>query len=191
MKTLTIIYMVHTLQEFGSLAGHIKEIQIQKRGTRGAQDFFDEIEDYWEEVGRRIREKFLDDASAKQLTIFIDGLPNVDDQIVKNIASEMIAQKIPAYLIIRDLEEAGAKVCGTEDPKLLLEEHAIWTKTAQGEKADSQKLQELLAMRDHAIAKRVDEVLPDGGQGLLFIGKAHDVVGELEKLPTHWRVVCL
>lgn len=191
MKTLTIIYMAHTLQEFGSLAGRIKEIQTQKLGARGAQDFFDEIEGYWQEVGRRVREKFLDDASAKQLAVFIDGLPNVDDRIVRQIVTEMIAQKVPAYLIIQKLEEAGAKVYGTENPQFLLEEHAVWTHAAQGGKADPQKLQELLLKRDEAIAKRIDEIVPEEGGGLLFVGRAHDIVKELEKLPTKFRVIYL
>lgn len=191
MKILTVVYMIHTQKEFGNLARRIQEIQIQKRGARGAQDFFDEIENYWEEVGRRIHEKFLNEGSAKQLAIFIDGLPNVDDQIVQKIVTAMIEQKIPAYLIIQKLEEAGAKVYGTEDPKLLLEEHGVWTQASKGERADPQKLQELLKMRDCAIAKRIDDILSDEGEGLLFIGKAHDVVGELEKLKTHWRVTYL
>ncbi|MFY9457769.1 MAG: hypothetical protein WAP23_02465 [Candidatus Spechtbacterales bacterium] len=192
MKTLTIVFMIHTLQEFGSLAEKIKEVHVQRRGVLGAREFFEEVDQYWEEVGRRIGAGgFFARKTAKNLAIFIDGLPNVDEQIVQKIVQEMIAQKIPAYLIIQKLEEAGASVYGTEDPRLLLEEHAIWTETAKEGEADPQRLKELLRERDEVMAKRIDDIVAETGQGLLFVGRAHDVASELEKLRTEFRVIYL
>jgi hypothetical protein len=192
MKTLTIVFMIHTLKELGSLREKVKEAEVRKRGVAGAEEFFGEVEQYWHEVARTVHETYLGvPDGAKNLCIFIDALPNVHDDIVQKIVADLTDQKIPAYLVSHTLQEAGAKVYGTEDAKLLLEEYAIWTKAAQGEKADPWALEDLLLKRDHAIAKRIDEVIPEGGLGLLFIGRAHNVEKELEKLPTAFRLVYL
>lgn len=192
MKTLTIIPMIHTLQEFGSVAKSIKREQTRKLGIHGTEQFYQEIEQYWKEVARRISAAgLLEPHTAKNLAIFIDALPNVHEEIAQKIITDLSAKKIPAYLIIQKLQEAGAKVYGTEDPQLLLKEHAIWTRASKGEEADPLVLQELLEERDQAIAKRIEEVLPEDGQGILFIGKAHNVTKELEKLPRKFSVIYL
>lgn len=192
MKMLTIVPMIHISQEFGILTEGVRKAQIQKRGIRGANRFYKEIERYWQEVSRRIYvARFHAPDIANKLYIFVDGLPNADDMIVRKITADLIAQKIPVYLIIEELQKAGAKAYGTEDPQLLLQEHRIWTEAVKGIRPDPAMLQELLTRRDRAIAERIDEVLAGEESGLLFIGKAHDVEKELDKLSSKFRVVYL
>lgn len=106
----------------------------------------------------------------------------VVEELLLKLVKSLIEQGVPEYLIIEKLMEKGAKIHGTESQELLLEEHDMWVNVAKGKRADSRRKTELLQKRDEFIAKVINETLPKGELGLLFIGRGHDVVEELNKL---------
>jgi pheromone shutdown protein TraB len=74
--------------------------------------------------------------------------------------------------------EQGAKLEGTEDPKLLLKEYEMLKntqKTIHAAKNDEQKAQMLLRERDAFIAQRIKNTLKEEEVGILFIGLMHRV----------------
>jgi hypothetical protein len=90
-----------------------------------------------------------------------------------------------------ELIQLGAKLEGTEDPKLLLEEYA-YLKNASADldkpevKRRYQRLaKSILQKRDSYIAQRIDKTLREGETGLLFIGITHRVN---EKLPKDIKI---
>ena len=192
MPTLYYVPMVHTPQELGSLKDAILIARTKLCGEKATSKFLQEVEDYWQEVARRIQHIGLYRPKiASRLHIFVDGLPNTEEALVKKIVEELITQKIPVYLIIEKLRENGATICGTEDLKLLLREHRYWTEISQGKTHDQTTAQELLRGRDQAIAQHINAVVPDEESGLLFIGRAHNVISKLNKLSKRFTIVYL
>lgn len=158
-------------------------------GDGGLESFLEKIEEYWEEVCKRIVAAGLYGPKAAFLHIFVDGLPYGDENKVRRIVEDLVAaRKIPAYRIIAKLQEYGAKVHGTEDFGLLLEEYKYFKALSEGKNGDPEAAQARLMARDAAIALRIQEILNDGDVGILFIGKMHDVIG---KLPDEFIVVNL
>ena len=81
--------------------------------------------------------------------------------------------------MILELIERGAKLEGTEDPQLLMEEYEMQKRKLESRSATDQTGQErmrtddLLAARDRFIAKRIEETLQEDETGLLFLGALH------------------
>lgn len=191
MPVLYYAPMIHTSQELGSLKDAFLAAQAKECGEKKAQERLEETKRYWQEVERRIERSGLHlPEIASQLHIFIDSLPNTEEVLVKKIVEELTLQKIPVYLIIKNkkLQENGAVIHGTEDPELLLQEYHYWTGVSQGRISDPATAQKLLQDRDQAIARRIAETVPDEERALLFIGRAHDVISELHKLPRKFKV---
>lgn len=192
MRILYYVPMAHTPQELGSLKEAVIAKTRQIYGKQQTKEFLRQVEWYWKEVERRIQKAGLyQPETAVRLHIFVDGLPDTNEARVEKIVQELIAQNIPAYLIIKKLRENGTKVYGTEDPELLLQEHRYWTEISQGRSGNPREAQRLLKARDRAIASRIDAVVPEGEIGLLFLGRVHKVIEELEKLLSKFKVIYL
>lgn len=192
MSTIYCVQMIHTPQELGSLKNAFLAEQIKKYGEEGSRERLKEIERYWQEVERRI--KFVGlyrPENASRLHIFVDGLPDTEESLVKKIVEELISQKISAYAIIKTLLENGARIYGTEDPKLLLQEHRYWAEISQGKECDPEIAGGLLRGRDQYIAKRIISVVPEEETTLLFIGRSHDVLHELDQSLNRFTFVYL
>jgi len=115
------------------------------------------------------------------LHIFVDSLPNDKNEVtLQKTVQALIGQNLPFYQIIEKLRKAGATVCGTENVELLLQEYEYWQGIAQGQKTDKALVQWLLEERDKAIARRINEVLQEGGKGIIFIGAQHRLTPELD-----------
>ncbi len=190
MKTLYYVPMIHSPEELGSLGERVKQVHAKVHGNDGLENFLEKIADYWDEVCNRIIAAGLFSSKVSCLHIFVDGLPNTDENTVRKVVEDLIVLRIiPAYQIIARLRKYGAKVHGTEDTKLLLEEYAYFKGLLEGKSGDAEAAYARLIARDAAIALRIREVMTnDGDIGILFIGKLHDVIG---KLPNEFTVVCL
>lgn len=183
MPTLYYVPMIHTPQELGSLKNAFLAVQTKAYGEKGSHERMEAIERYWQEVERRMQLNGLyRPESASRLHVFVDGLPNTEESLVKKIVEELISQEIPAYIIIKTLLENGAAIHGTENPELLLEEHRYWTEISQGKTPDPEIAQRLLRSRDQYIAEHIISVVPDEEFAILFIGRSHDVISKLHKL---------
>ena len=52
-------------------------------------------------------------------------------------------------------------------------------------------MDELIHLRDLFIARRIRETLAGASIGILFLGRKHRIMPELEKLPEEYTIVCL
>lgn len=192
MRTLYYVPMVHTPQELGTLREAVIANHKRIHGEQQTEEYFKQVEWYWREVERRIQQAGLYRPEiVSRLHIFVDGLPDTKEEKVKKIVQELIGLDIPAYRITEKLQARGAEVHGTEDPQLLWQEHQYWAGVSQDRKQDPRGQQRLLRERDQAIAQRIDAKVKERGISLLFIGRAHNVVGELAKLSRDFKVIYL
>lgn len=171
----------HTPTEYGSLAKSLEE--TESRGDGSPKAYTEKAWGYWEKIRRVIKEEGLNTPEkCKTLHIYIDGLPRVEDYLVHVVVEESIKKGVPQYLIIQKLLEKGATIHGTESIELLQKEKDALLNAIKGIKPDPKQHAELLQKRDKFIAKVINETLPKGELGLLFIGRGHDIVEELNKL---------
>ena len=112
--------------------------------------------------------------------LYQDGLPQCGKEA--DIVKEVAAGGSKNHQILVELMEQGARLMGTEDPQLLIEEYQFLQVALEGgeQAADRHNQQEdqsrrLLAERDRVIAARINATLSSGEIGLLFLGMAHSV----------------
>ncbi len=182
MKKKRILYyvkiLVHTSEELGSLAEQLA--RIEKRDLK----IHDELAyQFWEQIRQNMKRKRLNEPDVcKKLHIYVDGLPVAEEPHFQRVVKALIKLEIPGYLLAEKLIERGAKIHGTESVELLREEHNMWQKVTQGIESDPQQKRKLLKERDEFIADIINQTLPSGEIGLLFMGAAHDISEELDKL---------
>lgn len=183
MRKLYYVPIVHSPEEFGSLAKSFLEIKKRMHGSQAEKIYRERINRFWKEIRSRLKREGLDTQEKCQcLHIYVDGLPKTDENLIfQKVVQDLISQKLPQYLIIQELLEKGATIHGTESIKLLLEEHSMWTNTVKGISPDLKRKAVLLQERDQFIAKRINETLPKNEIGILFIGAAHKVYNELKR----------
>lgn len=182
MRTLYYVPIImHTPEELGSLAKPFLEIKKQLYGPRAEEIYREKANQYWAKITKRLEE--IDLNTPEKTHIYVDGLPQAETHHLQAIVQELIALKLPSYLIAQKLTEKGAVIHGTESIKLLLEEHNMWANVLKGISPDPKRKAELLQERDEFIAKRINATLPKDEVGILFIGAAHKVDNELKKFP--------
>lgn len=167
---LYLIPLVHARAELGSLG----QVLIDEGGQEEAK-----ITRYWVEIFR-----FLQSLPAGE----VNGLKVYQDSLVNEagIVDRVVEKTHTAnFEILRDLQDRGAEIVGTEDKDLLYQEYNNWCAVencSKQEKPGSVRWLEflktsecLLSLRDEAIAKRIRETLFTPQTGLLFIGARHNV----------------
>jgi len=168
MRTLIIVPIVHSREDMGSLAPESAR-GLAEATRRGAA--------FWSAMRERIESL---DEDWNGVNVYQDGLPDTLPELVDKIVSDAPGQN---YELLRWLIERGAAVLGTEDPKLLVEEHALLKAIddasgpakAKARAAYAGRASEILDERDRYIARRIDASLGDGQSGVLFVGVAHQV----------------
>ena len=183
MRTLYYVPMIHSLEELGSLTKNVK-INLAEMSRNK------DLKEYWDEVRRRLRKEGLYGPKSRRLHIFVDGLPNVDEDTVRKVADDLIASGTShVYRTIADLQKHGAVVHGTENLRLMIEEYEYFKGLTDGVYGNAELSAARLIARDTAIAVRIQEVMTDEDDiGILFAGLAHDIV---RKLPKEFVVVVL
>ena len=173
-RHLTIIPIVHTRADFGSL------------GSKAPvdQEYETMVTRYWQAVSEYIQELSMD---FSKLRIYQDGLPDVSVEMMTKIVDET---QTPNYELLRWLRAKGHIIMGTESPSLLLQEYralqAIFSAESEEQKQAARweyvKVSAyLLEGRDEYISQRIKTTLLEGGIGILFIGLAHEVKRLLEQ----------
>jgi len=197
-RKIYYVPMVHSPEELGSLKEAVVAAREKVFGKADTLRFIREVDGYWKLVTQRIVEAGLCRPEiASHLHIVIDGLPNVDNmdggaEVLKKTVAHLIEQWIPVYLIIAELQKAGATVHGTENLELLLAERAYWKAIAAKERdSDPEWQKQSLEARDKAIIANTDRVVPDGGTAIVFVGRKHKVVELLTEPPYNFKFVNL
>ena len=176
MRTLIVIPIIHTEQDMGSLLEPVKQEYVTRYGHEKWNEHLKSIDEVWSGIRRMIAALELPYASAR---LYQDGLPLCGKEA--DIVKEVAARGSKNHQLLVELMEQGARLMGTEDPHLLLQEYQFLQGTL-GSKPDmdqenqrKEQSRKLLFERDRFIAGRINTTLSAGEIGLLFLGLAHSV----------------
>lgn len=179
LRRLIHVQIVHTADDFGSLAGFIRDEYGRNYGRQKWREHIRAITEKW----RQIREKVMNlDLEWERVRLYQDGLPVCGKE--REIVCKLVQDGNINYEIVWDLVQKGAILEGTEDPQLLRQEYSYILKIAQARNLAQRDRMieeynkagvELLSKRDQFIAKRIDQTLKQGEMGLLFLGAMHRV----------------
>ena len=185
MKRLIYVPVIHTEADMGSVAEPLKKEYIQRYGLERWQEHISAINSMWLGIRQKI---FALELDYKNTKVYQDGLPVCDKELA--IASDLAEAGNENYKIIAELLHRGAKLLGTEDPELLLEEYNYIKDVAQIDnleekeraiKAYEKKAKDIIERRDQFIADRITRTLMEGETGILFIGMKHQVDEKLRQ----------
>ena len=192
LRRLIHISVVHTADDFGSLAGLIRDEYGRSYGRQKWLEHVRAIRDRWSQIEEQVMHL---DLEWGRVRLYQDGLPvcGKEREIVHKLAQDGNVN----YKIVWKLVQKGATLEGTEDPELLRQEYRYILKIAQAENLDQRDRMveaynrvgsELLTKRDRFIAQRIDQTLEQGEIGVLFLGAMHRIEGlapkdiEIERL---------
>ncbi len=175
MRTLIVIPIIHTEQDMGSLLEQIKQEYVTRYGREKWTEHLKSIDEVWSGIRRMIAALELPYASVR---LYQDGLPLCEKEA--DIVKEVAARGSTNHQLLVALMEQGARLMGTEDPHLLLQEYQfLQGALGSGEQGHEHQREDqsrrLLAERDRFIAGRINATLSAGEIGLLFLGLAHSV----------------
>lgn len=166
-RRLALIRIVHSQAELGSLREDVRRALVAHSGEQGWVEHVSRIDAFWQGLRERILALDLD---WKQVVLYQDSLPTGPTAMA--VLYDLAVQGSLNHKLVAELVDRGARVEGTEDINMLLEEvEAVKSGTMTSEKSA-----DLIARRDSFIADRVDLTLNPGETGLLFLGLAHDVL---------------
>ena len=185
MRKLIYIPVIHTEADMGSVAESLKKEYIIRYGMKKWDEHIEAINSMWQGIRQKIFDSGLDYHKTK---VYQDGLPVCNKESA--IASDLAQAGNENFKIIFELIQRGAKLVGTEDPGLLLEEYSYLkavTKIDNLEEKEKairnyeKKALDILKRRDKYIAERINQTLIEGETGILFIGLRHKVDEKLSK----------
>ncbi|MDN7672540.1 hypothetical protein QZM22_08435 [Burkholderia oklahomensis] len=176
-RTLIYIPILHTGIDMGQFAPLVDDAAQANLGADTWQRHVTDVEHMWDGIEEAIPRLGLD---LKSLRVYQDGLPVCGREF--EIVDDLAKTGSRNHLLLQTLSRQGASVVGTEAPELLVEEYELaWrllnAPSANGHRTDAERrlAADLLQRRDRFIARRIDETLPAGGTGMLFIGALHRV----------------
>lgn len=183
-RRLVHVPIVHTAADFGSSAAEIREAHVTRHGEEGWAARERAVAELWS----RIRERALSLAiDYRRLRIYQDGLPRCGYEL--EIVRQLAEAGSENHRLLLELVERGARLVGTEDPELLLEERERFLEQKEalvrGESPAQTGYDRLLERRDEHIARTIDRTLKPDEVGMLFIGGSHRVA---ERVPEDIRV---
>lgn len=195
MPILYYVPIIHSVEDYGSLGPAIQKAFAASGKKSAFEHLQEDIKQFWELAEKKIEETIKD---MRGLVIYHDGFPTGDREKVMALFGYMIKDhpESPNFRLVKKLLEKGALLEGTEDIELLKAHLELYRQIVEIPAAEQEKLllamagrsRELTGMRDEFIAKRIRDTLPSDGKGILFIGRDHDVMGELEKIPEKFTV---
>lgn len=202
-RLLYHVPIIHAISDYGSLASSFEAAWTRDVGQDVFQKKQKQIEGFWRLAEKKINQMIRDFSGA---IIYQDSFPVGNREQLRKFFELAIADqpKSPNFQLIQKLLEKGAVLEGTEDISLVVKQMGICKAIAQAPTPADQKVIlietewqsiELTKLRDRFIARRIFDTLPKGGRGLIFIGRAHDIVSELEHLNNlekdKIRIICL
>ncbi len=128
----------------GSMYGILKAEYIKRYGKKKWEEHNKIIEDFWQGIRNKVFDLNLDYPNTR---LYQDGLPVCGKEMA--IIEELVKMGSRNHQILMELIQLGAKLEGTEDPKLLLEEYA-YLKNAS---ADLDKKQVYPVRKDGALTQ--------------------------------------
>lgn len=175
MRTLIVIPIIHTEHDMGSLREQIKQEYVTRYGHEKWTEHLKSIDEVWSGIRQMIAALELPYASVR---LYQDGLPLCGKEA--DVVKEVAARGSKNHQLLVELMKQGARLMGTEDPDLLLQEYQFLQGALGGGEQGHEKQREdqsrsLLSERDRFIAGRINATLSADEIGLLFLGLAHSV----------------
>ena len=175
MRTLLAIPIIHTEHDMGTLLEQIKREYVARFGQEKWHAHLKSIDDVWGGIRQMLVMLELPQTSVR---LYQDGLPVCGKEL--EIVRDVAGQGSINYQLLLELIEKGAKLEGTEDPGLLLQEYRFHQEQLGNSLPEqaSQRVelsQKLLMERDKFIAERINSTLLVGEIGVLFLGLAHSI----------------
>jgi hypothetical protein len=175
MRTLLAIPIIHTEHDMGTLLEHIKREYVARFGQDKWQAHLKSIDDVWLGIRQMLSLLELPFVSVR---LYQDGLPVCGKEL--EIVRDVAAQGSTNHQLLMELMAKGAKLEGTEDAGLLLQEYRfhqgqLRNTLPEQENQRAELSQKLLLDRDQFIAKRINSTLLVGEIGVLFLGLAHSI----------------
>lgn len=159
----------------GSVSESLKKEYLARYGARKWQEHLRGVEGFWDLVARRVLSLPVD---FRRVRVYQDALPCCGREL--DIVRETAAKGSKNHRLLLHLVARGARLMGTEDPELLLEEYRLLKATVEGkEPSASQAACELIRKRDAFIAQRIADTLKEGEIGMLLMGALHQVAALL------------
>jgi len=195
MRTLIYIPIVHTDADMGAMSESLQQIYMKEYGRRKWTRRTATVEKMWKEIERRIAALPLD---YTKLKLYQDGLPKCGQEL--EIAKSVAAGGSKNFQLLVRLVEKGARLIGTENPDLLIQEYnrlrnaldnlkgsrgRVLLKKSVTVGGTSASVEGFVSQRDKYIAARIHETLRDDETGLLFLGVVHRAN---EMLPSDIRI---
>ncbi len=199
MPVLYYVPIIHSIADYGTLAPAIRGAFVRQAGEVAFADLQKDINEYWKIAEEKI-EKMISDVAG--FIIYHDGFPVGNREKILALFGFMCRDhpESPNFQLIKKLIAKGAVLEGTEDMSLVVEQLQLYQRAVKAVTVGEQKKiladqearsREITSLRDEFIAQRISDTLPESGKGILFIGRDHDVIGELEKSPRKFTIVCL
>lgn len=199
MPILYYVPIIHSIEDYGSLGPAIAGAFVKKVGGAEFNRLQKTIHEYWKLIEERIEQTI---GNVRGLIIYQDGFPVGDREKILKLFEYMQNDhsESPNFRLVKKLLTQGAILEGTEDPHLLIEQMRLYQRAVEVSSLDKQesilaagaaRSQELVKLRDESIAKRIRDTLPASGRGILFIGRDHDVISELEESLEKFTVIHL
>lgn len=177
-RKLIVVPIVHPAADLGSQLHRVKRAHIERQGLAGWRERRAAVERLWQRIRERVLALPLDYSKVK---LYQDGLPVCGFEL--DIVQDLAVGGSSNHQLLLDLVELGARLIGTEDPRLLIEERErILRGPADGgteSRRPTELYDDLLEQRDAYIARTIAATLRPGELGLLFIGALHRVDGRL------------
>jgi hypothetical protein len=174
--------------DLGSLAEKITGRGIMELGKDFWAEHAKTVEDFWESISR-----YFDSLDVAGMKIYQDGMV-ANGEIGLKIIEETAKVGSKNFMLLSRLIQKGAILVRTEDLKLVKQERNGLLAITQAKSRVQQLISttkyrsikdSLLNRRDSFIAKRIEETLHEGEQGIIFIGAYHNVK---DMLPADIRV---
>jgi len=168
MRKLYIFPIIHTDIELGDLGQLIKKEFLKQKGLAEWKRRKFAINHLWDRIEKEIEGMQID---YKKLRIYQDSLSTEMD--IDIMLKEMLEKGSRNYILINKIIIRGARLMGTENSALLLEEYKCLKNNNKSPFLDEKNL---LSKRDEFIAQRIDATLNSDSVGILFIGANHNVM---------------
>lgn len=174
VRKLVQIPVIHTPQDLGSQREAVRREYIARFGREQWGRHLELIAELWNRIGRLVLALPVD---FRKVRLYQDGLPECGRE--QEIVEELAREGSRNHKLLLELVKNGARLMGTEDLSLLMEERERLLERRSA--AARPGYDALMRRRDEHIASRIDATLKQGELGLLFMGALHRVTQLLPK----------
>ncbi len=184
MRKLIYVPVIHASADLGSVAKEATRRGIAGLGKDTWEEHRKTIDGFWDAISH-----YFDSIDVAGMKIYQDGMV-ADGEVGEKLVQEGVKTGSKNYELVARLLKRGAILVKTEEIKLVKQELDRLLAITQAKSLPKELMafikyklikSILLNRRDEFIAKRIDETLDHGEEGIIFIGAFHNVMRKLPK----------